>query len=91
MSILQVSVSSAVVMLMVTAISALFLRAVYNIYFHPLARFPGPWYAASFSLYGALISVLQIEPEWLNGLVKKYGSKFLTARRLHCTGAEILI
>jgi hypothetical protein len=79
MSILQVTVSSVVVFVVVTVTSALFLRTIYNVYFHPLSKFPGPWYAASFSLYGALISVFQMEPAWLNGLVKKYGSKLLTS------------
>jgi hypothetical protein len=71
---IQVTAASVAAFVVVTVTSALFSRVIYNVYFHPLAKFPGPWYAASFSLYGALISVLQIEPQWLSSLVKRYGS-----------------
>ncbi|KAI1336646.1 cytochrome P450 [Xylariaceae sp. FL0016] len=60
----------------VVVISSLVLRRViYNLYFHPLSKFPGPWYAASTSLIPALISLRRIEPEWLLGLTKKYGTE----------------
>lgn len=70
----HVDAKSAMLLVGVAVASALFARAFYNLYLHPLSKFPGPWYAASFSLSGAIISVLQIEPQWLQGLVKKYGS-----------------
>lgn len=54
--------------------SAVFLRILYNLYLHPLAKFHGPWYAASFSLIPAIISVLRIEPQWLLSLTKRYGT-----------------
>jgi hypothetical protein len=57
------------------SIAILCLRLFYNLNLHPLAKFHGPWYAASTSLPLALISVLKIEPQWLQGLIKKYGSK----------------
>lgn len=65
---------SVLLLVAVAIASALILRVIYNLYFHPLAGFPGPWYAASFSLSVAIISLLRREPEWIMGLVKKYGS-----------------
>ncbi|GAB1319696.1 Pisatin demethylase [Madurella fahalii] len=65
---------SVLVLAIVAIASALVLRIIYNLYFHPLARFPGPWYAASFSLSGAIVSLLRREPEWMMGLAKKYGA-----------------
>jgi hypothetical protein len=50
-------------------------RIVYMQKFHPLSKFPGPWYATSFSVFGAIISVRKQEPAFLMSLVKKYGSK----------------
>ncbi|KAI8245135.1 hypothetical protein K4K55_002951 [Colletotrichum sp. SAR 10_96] len=54
--------------------AALILRVVYNLYFHPLSKYHGPWYAASFSLVHALISVMKYEPEWMLWLSKQYGT-----------------
>ncbi|KAF5486925.1 Cytochrome P450 monooxygenase gsfF [Colletotrichum siamense] len=54
--------------------SALLLRIIYNLYFHPLSRFQGPWYAASFSISHAIISVLKKEPQWMLSLAKHYGT-----------------
>ena len=71
----EVTISAVLILLAVITCSALFVRIFHNLYLHPLSKFPGPWYAASFSLSGAVISVLQIEPQWLQGLVNKYGSK----------------
>jgi cytochrome P450 len=58
----------------IAAVSGLCLRALYNLYLHPLAKFPGPWYAASFSLSGALASWFKFEHQWLQSLVKTYGT-----------------
>ncbi|EOA80982.1 uncharacterized protein SETTUDRAFT_124398 [Exserohilum turcica Et28A] len=41
---------------------------------HPLSKFPGPWYASSFSIVSAIVSVLRKEPQWLMYLEKKYGT-----------------
>lgn len=57
-----------------TLLVAIVSRSIYNLYFHPLAKYPGPWYTSSFSVCLAIISVLQKEPQWLMSLVKKYGS-----------------
>jgi len=70
----QITLSSALALLIVTSVFALAYRVIYNLYFHPLARFPGPWYAASFSVSAAIISLQKKEPQWLLGLVRKYGS-----------------
>lgn len=61
-------------------VAFLVYRIIYNLYFDPLARFPGPWYTSSFSVFEALISVRKREPEFLQSLVKKYGS---TSRAFH--------
>lgn len=60
-----------------TVFAALLSRIFYCQYLHPLSKFPGPWYATSFSVTGAIISVKQKEPEFFMYLVKKYGSKFI--------------
>ncbi|KAF6821825.1 cytochrome p450 [Colletotrichum plurivorum] len=53
--------------------SALLLRIIYNLYIHPLRKFHGPWYAASFSIVHAIISIFKREPQWMQSLVKYYG------------------
>jgi hypothetical protein len=61
---------------MLTALlTAALCRNFYMQRLHPLARFPGPWWATSFSVVGAIISVMHKEPEFFMYLVKKYGSK----------------
>ncbi|KAJ9225694.1 hypothetical protein DTO169C6_1757 [Paecilomyces variotii] len=50
-------------------------RIFYNLYWHPAAKFPGPWYCALSSLPLSIISVLRIEPQWLLSLAKKYHSQ----------------
>jgi hypothetical protein len=74
----HVSVSSILVLFVAGAVSALFVRAFYNIFLHPLAKYPGPWYTSATSLSRAIISVLRVEPQWLLGLTKKYGSKLVS-------------
>lgn len=71
----KMSVASIASLAGIAIVSALFLRIFYNLYLHPLAKFHGPWYAASFSLCPAIISVLRIEPQWMLSLTKKFGSK----------------
>lgn len=54
---------------------AILWRIFYMQKLHPLSKFPGPWYASSFSIVSAIVSVLRKEPQWLMYLEKKYGSK----------------
>jgi len=74
----HISISPIFALLVVGAVSALFVRAFYNLFLHPLAKYPGPWYTSVTSLSGAIISVLRVEPQWLLGLTNKYGSKSLS-------------
>ncbi|KAL3428258.1 cytochrome P450 monooxygenase [Phlyctema vagabunda] len=74
MSLLEVNISSALVLISIAITSALCSRIFYNLYLSPLSIYPGPWYAASTSLAGAVVSLLKIEPRWLQGLAKKYGT-----------------
>ncbi|KAF2015783.1 cytochrome P450 [Aaosphaeria arxii CBS 175.79] len=61
--------------LLALLVLSLLARIVYMQYFHPLAKFQGPWYATSFSVVGALISIKKKEPEFFMSLVRKYGSE----------------
>jgi hypothetical protein len=63
--------------LLTIIVVALLSRILYMQTLHPLSKFPGPWYATSFSIVGAIISVKQKEPEFFAYLVKKYGSELL--------------
>ncbi|KAH7391885.1 cytochrome P450 [Pyrenochaeta sp. MPI-SDFR-AT-0127] len=65
------NVSLSVLLVLLTAVLG---RVLYMQKLHPLSKFPGPWYATSFSLVGAIISIKQREPEFFMYLVKKYGS-----------------
>lgn len=55
--------------------AALLGRIIYMQVFHPLSSFHGPWYATSFSIVGAIISVQKREHLWYMHLVKKYGGR----------------
>ncbi|KAG9206154.1 hypothetical protein G6514_004876 [Epicoccum nigrum] len=55
-------------------LAALAFRIVHTQFFHPLSAFPGPWYASSFSLTMALVSLTKREPEYLMYLIHQYGS-----------------
>jgi hypothetical protein len=68
--------SNVGIALLITVFFALLSRIFYMQYLHPLAKFPGPWYATSFSIVGAIISIKKKEPEFFMYLVKKYGSEF---------------
>ncbi|PGH07083.1 hypothetical protein AJ79_06361 [Helicocarpus griseus UAMH5409] len=67
------SLSSLSVEIGLAILSIIVVRCVYRIYWHPLAKFPGPAYAACFSLSSAIISVLKKEPQWIKYLAEKYG------------------
>ncbi|PSN69121.1 cytochrome P450 [Corynespora cassiicola Philippines] len=66
--------SNLAVAIVGTLLTAVLSRIFYHQYLHPLSKFPGPWYATSFSLFGALVSVKQKEPEFFMYLVRKYGT-----------------
>lgn len=74
--ILSITPFASVLVVFGSVFAALVLRIVYCQFFHPLAKFPGPWWATSFSLVGAIISVKHKEPEFLTYLVRKYGSTY---------------
>jgi hypothetical protein len=75
-SITELSPASVAALAAVAILGPIAARILYNLYLHPLAKFPGPWYAASFSICSAIVSARQEEPEWLLSLVKKYGRKW---------------
>lgn len=69
------TVAKVVASITMIVVGALLYRIVYNIYFHPLPKFPGPWYAAATSITDALYSYNRQELPWFQSLVKKYGRK----------------
>jgi len=64
--------SSVAVLAAVTVVSLIAYRIIYNLTFHPLARFPGPWYAAVTSLPLAIMSLLKREHHYLLSIARKY-------------------
>ncbi|GME32740.1 Cytochrome P450 [Neofusicoccum parvum] len=52
---------------------ALIARAICNIYFHPLSKYPGPKYAAITDLVYQMVSIWGIVPTWTADQHKKYG------------------
>jgi hypothetical protein len=56
-------------------VTAILGRIFYMQKLHPLAKFHGPWYATSFSIVSAVVSMVGKEPEWLTYLEKQYGCK----------------
>lgn len=60
------------------SLASLLLALVCHIFYmqklHPLSKFPGPWYATSLSIVGAMISIKKREHLWYTYLVKRYGT-----------------
>ncbi|KAL1595729.1 hypothetical protein SLS60_009418 [Paraconiothyrium brasiliense] len=77
LSILSLNLTPSVFALAVlgSVFAAILLRIIYCQFYHPLSKFPGPWWATSFSIVGAIISVRYKEPRFLTYLVKKYGTE----------------
>jgi hypothetical protein len=67
---LNASIATLVILLTATLGRIFYMQKL-----HPLSKFPGPWYASSFSVFGAIVSVLHKEPQFFMYLVEKYGSK----------------
>jgi hypothetical protein len=61
--------------LLTALVAAVTCRMVYVHFFHPLSGFNGPWYAKSSSLFIAILSVMNREPEWLMYVIRKYGGE----------------
>ncbi|OAP61369.1 hypothetical protein AYL99_03572 [Fonsecaea erecta] len=76
-SVLPHDISPLFIALLLGSVGAVLLsiRLLYNLYWHPLSKYPGPWYAAATSLSVAVISVLKAEPQWLMSVVRKYGTE----------------
>ncbi|KAI6267967.1 hypothetical protein MCOR27_010367 [Pyricularia oryzae] len=68
------SLSTLALFAPILVIGSLAWRIIHSLYFHPLSKFHGPWYAASFSIVHALASALKVEHEWLLQLTKRYGA-----------------
>ncbi|KAH7047586.1 RadP cytochrome P450 epoxidase [Macrophomina phaseolina] len=56
-----------------SSIAYLIITGIYNVYFHPLRHFPGPWFSAATSLPRILGRVRGIEPYHLQWLHDTYG------------------
>jgi hypothetical protein len=80
------SFQKAIVMTAVGSLSYALISAIYNLYFHPLSRFPGPrgaactkWWLAYWELgRGVSLSTLRVE------LHEKYGKLPCGARLIVC-------
>lgn len=68
---------SALNIFIFAVITSIAYRIIYNLYFHPLAKFHGPWYTSCFSLPLAIMSVYRYEHQWLRNILEKYGSMFV--------------
>ncbi|CAN9092361.1 unnamed protein product [Alternaria alternata] len=66
---LNASIATLVILLTATLGRIFYMQKL-----HPLSKFPGPWYASSFSVFGAIVSVLHKEPQFFMYLVEKYGT-----------------
>lgn len=76
----EVAPANVGIALIASIFAAILSRIVYMQCLHPLSKFPGPWYATSFSIVGAIISIKKKEPEFFMHLVRKYGSKSFVLR-----------
>ena len=80
----QIAFGGLIVLVLVT----LFASVTYNIYFHPLADYPGPWYFKASSRPLALLSYVKREHEWLLATTRKYGG-MLHGHSMRCLLSSI--
>lgn len=85
---LPVSFSFAWLLLGTSLVIYLLLMAIYNILFHPLAQFPGPWLAQVSDYY--LVFVICSVPTYGHELHKRYGEYSLDSPET-CSCLEVRI
>ncbi|TLS22076.1 uncharacterized protein PpBr36_09391 [Pyricularia pennisetigena] len=49
------------------------IRSIYNIWFHPLSKYPGPWYAATTNLVYFAADLTGHREDWIVNLHQKHG------------------
>ncbi|KAH8838541.1 hypothetical protein MCOR27_008396 [Pyricularia oryzae] len=65
------------------------IRAIYNIWFHPLSKYPGPWYAATTNLVYYIADITGYRERWILRQHQKYGEVVRTGPiRLSYTSAS---
>lgn len=69
---LPMSVIPKLALLLLSLVLLVVGRCIYNRYFHPLARFPGPFWASMTDAY--LILNIKAIPLFGNGVHRRYGT-----------------
>lgn len=67
----QFLLSSYLLIILLLGLSAVIVNGVYNRYFHPLSKFPGPFWASVTDLY--LVYMISSVPTYGLELHKKHG------------------
>jgi hypothetical protein len=75
-------------------IAYLIARALYQVvyyrFFHPLSKFPGPFWGSVTRLWIAYHNIKEDEPYVEHELHKKYGMRLSVALNAHCRKADML-